>query len=101
SAGTGLDPAAALLLWRAWGPRRAPQLVLRPEHESLFDDLVKERELPTPRLEWWATTIALGQKALSLLGHAGGGIAALGQVTIDAAGLGGRPLPIPRRGVSA
>jgi phospholipid/cholesterol/gamma-HCH transport system permease protein len=101
SAVTGLDHAAALLLWRAWGRRRAPQLVLRPEHESLFDDLVKERELPTPRLEWWATTIALGQKALSLLGHAGGAIALLGQVTIDAAGLVRRPSQIPWREISA
>jgi phospholipid/cholesterol/gamma-HCH transport system permease protein len=101
SAVTALDHAGALLLWRAWGPRRAPQLLLRPEHESLFDDLVKERELPTPRLEWWATTIALGQKALSLLGHAGGAIALLGQVTIDAAGLVRRPSQIPWREISA
>jgi phospholipid/cholesterol/gamma-HCH transport system permease protein len=101
SAVTALDHAGALLLWRAWGRRRAPQLVLRPEHESLFDDLVKERELPTPRLEWWATTIALGQKALSLLGHAGGAIALLGQVTIDAAGLVRRPSQIPWREISA
>ena len=69
SAVTALDHAGALLLWRLWGRRRAPQLVLRPEHESLFDDLVKERALPAPPLEWWATTIGLGQKALTVLGH--------------------------------
>jgi phospholipid/cholesterol/gamma-HCH transport system permease protein len=75
--------------------------VLRPEHESLFEDLVKERELPTPPLEWWATTIALGQKALILLGHLGAVIALLGQVTIDAAGLARRPSQIPWREISA
>jgi phospholipid/cholesterol/gamma-HCH transport system permease protein len=98
---TALDHAGALLLWRAWGRRRAPHLVLRPEHESLFEDLVKERELPTPPLEWWATTIALGQKALILLGHLGAVIALLGQVTIDAAGLARRPSQIPWREISA
>lgn len=101
SAVTALDHAGALLLWRLWGRRRAPQLVLRPEHESLFDNLAKQRELPAPPLEWWATTIALGQKALILLGHVGGAVALLGQVTIDAAGLLRRPGQIPWREISA
>jgi phospholipid/cholesterol/gamma-HCH transport system permease protein len=98
---TALDHAGALLLWRAWGRRRAPALVLRPEHESLFDDLAKPRELPPLRLEWWATTIALGRKVLSLLGHFVGATALLGQVMIDAAGLVRRPSQIPWREISA
>ena len=33
------DHAGAMLLWRAWGGRRAPKLTLRPEHEALFAGL--------------------------------------------------------------
>ena len=34
-----LDHAGALMLWRAWGRRRAPLLTLKPEHEALFNHL--------------------------------------------------------------
>ncbi len=101
SAVTALDHVGALLLWRAWGWRRASRLVLKPEHELLFDDLAKPRTLPRPRLEWWATTIALGQKVIGLLDHLFGATALLGQVMIDAAGLMRRPREIPWREISA
>lgn len=101
SAVTALDHAGALLLWRVWGRRRAPQLTLRPEHESLFEDLAKPRELPPPRLEWWATTIALGEQVTALLNHLLSATALLGQVMIDAAALVRRPRDIPWREISA
>src|SRR5271156_2646082 len=31
-----LDNAGAMLLWRAWGKRRAAQLLLKPEQEQIF-----------------------------------------------------------------
>ena len=34
-----IDHAGAMLLWRAWGRRRAANLVLKPEHELLFSHL--------------------------------------------------------------
>lgn len=98
---TALDHVGALLLWRAWGWRRADQLTLKPEHELLFDDLAKPRRLPRPPLEWWATTIALGQKVIGLLDHLLTATALLGQVVIDAAGLVRRPREIPWREISA
>ena len=36
SAITRLDHAGAMLLWRAWGYRRAERLLMRPEHEVIF-----------------------------------------------------------------
>ncbi len=98
---TVLDHAGALLLWRAWGRRRAPRLILKPEHESVFDNLAKPRELPQPPLDLWATTTALGQKVIGLLDHLFGATALLGQVMIDAAGLVRRPREIPWREISA
>ncbi|MDH3288473.1 MAG: ABC transporter permease [Betaproteobacteria bacterium] len=101
SAVTTLDHAGALLLWRVWGRRRAPQLILKPEHESLFADFAKPRELPPSPLDWWATTIALGQQVIRLLDHVFGATALLGRVMIDAAGLVRRPSKIPWREFSA
>ena len=98
---TALDHGGALLLWRAWGWQRAGRLTLKPEHELLFDDLAKPRRLPRPRLEWWATTIALGQKVIGLLEHLFTATALLGQVMIDAGGLVRRPREIPWRELSA
>jgi len=98
---TALDHVGALLLWRAWGWRRASNVIVKPEHELLFDDLAKPRKLPRPRLEWWATTIALGQKVIGLVGHFFTATALLGQVMIDAAGLVRRPGEIPWREISA
>lgn len=101
SAVTVLDHAGALLLWRAWGGQRASRLTLRPEHEVLFENLAKPRRLPAARLEWWATTITLGQNVIGLLDHFLGATALLGQVMIDAAGLLRRPRDIPWREISA
>lgn len=39
SAITRLDHAGAMMLWQTWGRARAPDLTLRPEHESLFAHL--------------------------------------------------------------
>jgi len=98
---TALDHVGALLLWRAWGWQRASNVSVKPEHELLFDDLARPRKLPRPPLEWWATTIALGQKVIGLVEHLFAATALLGQVMIDAAGLVRRPGEIPWREISA
>lgn len=98
---TALDHVGALLLWRAWGWQRASSVSVKPEHELLFDDLARPRKLPRPPLEWWATTIALGQKVIGLVEHLFAATALLGQVMIDAAGLVRRPGEIPWREISA
>ena len=102
SAITTLDHAGALLLWRAWGRKRAPQLTLKPEHETLFDNLAAlRREPPPPPRDWRAPTIAVGQKVLGLLDHVFAATLLLGRVVIDAAALARQPQRIPWREISA
>jgi phospholipid/cholesterol/gamma-HCH transport system permease protein len=99
---SALDHAGALLLWRAWGRKRAPQLTLRPEHESLFETLaVARRELPTPARDWRASFFAMGEKLFALLDHLFAATVLLGRVVIDAAGLVRRPQRIPWPEISA
>ena len=47
-----MDHAGAMMLWRAWGKQRAPNLMLKPEHELIFNHL----DLPAHRkihYGWW------------------------------------------------
>src|SRR5689334_12817692 len=43
-----IDHAGAMLLWRAWGKRRASRVVLKPEHELLFKHLALPSEALPP-----------------------------------------------------
>src|SRR5512141_1113390 len=52
---TSLDHAGAMLVWRAWGRRRAENVRLRPEHETLFAHLgVRPAKSTVRRRDWWA-----------------------------------------------
>ena len=62
---TRLDHAGAMMLWQTWGKRRATQLTLRPEHESLFahfqfevrSEAVKKPALPLRLMLGLATAL--------------------------------------------
>src|SRR5688500_3683517 len=96
---TVLDHAGAMLLWRAWGRRRAPNLSLKTEHEPVFSrlDLGREPGTPPPRRDPLFVVAYLGARMLALLDHLATIFIVLGQVMIDAAYLAGRPARIPWR----
>ncbi len=98
-----LDHAGAMLLWRAWGRRRAPNLSLKAEHEPVFSrlDLGREPGASPGRRDPLFVVTYLGSRVLSLLGHLATIFMVLGQVMIDAAYLAGRPARIPWREISA
>ena len=98
-----IDHAGAMLLWRAWGRRRAANLVLKPEHELLFTHL----DLPPapPRAEvgrdpWWLVVV-LGRHMLLVVGHLAAMVMVLGQVLVDFIYVVRRPAQIPWREISA
>lgn len=103
SAVTVLDHAGALLLWRAWGGKRAPQLSLRPEHEALFEHLalVPDRPAPPESGDRAAPLVGLGRGVLALVEHLAGIVQLLGQLLLDVANLARHPSRIPWREISA
>jgi phospholipid/cholesterol/gamma-HCH transport system permease protein len=97
-----MDDAGAVLLWRAWGSRRPSHLLLRPEHERLFDRM-KEAPAPPaavpPDLLWPITN--LGKAGFLLWEHLTGLVLLIGQILLDAIYLAGHPARIPWREISA
>src|SRR6185503_557414 len=68
---TRLDHAGALLLWRAWGSRRASHLTVRPEHEVLFSGMgAAQPPVLRPQRDWRAPVAALGNQLLAFGDHA-------------------------------
>lgn len=100
---TALDHAGALLLWRAWGRRRAEQLNLRPEHVALFAhlDLPAEPVKPQTRRGWVEQVVASGRKVLMLIEHVLYALVLLGRVALVIPGLILNPSRIPWRDISA
>ncbi len=98
-----IDHAGAMLLWRAWGRRRAANLVLNPEHEPVFNRLALPREPATPRQRRDSLFIVtyIGRKMIAVVDHLATVISVLGQVMIDAAFLLREPARIPWREISA
>ncbi|MEO5573039.1 MAG: ABC transporter permease [Gammaproteobacteria bacterium] len=98
-----LDSAGALLLWRAWGMKRAQNLSLRPEHETLFEhlDQAPEPEHPETHLELLSPVIFFGERALLLKDHLISFVALLGQLALDVIYLARNPSLIPWREISA
>jgi len=98
-----LDNAGAMLLWRAWGKRRASHLLLRPEQEQIFGrfDLPPEPPLLSPLHNPLNGVMALGRWVLLLADHLLTVIAVLGQVILDAGYLLRNPASIPWREISA
>ncbi len=98
-----LDHAGAMVLWRAWGRRRAATLTLKPEHEAVFRHLdisrqVSVKSAPADRL-WFV--VAVGRKVLGLFEHLVAVIIVLGEVVLDALRLLRHPGGIPWREISS
>jgi phospholipid/cholesterol/gamma-HCH transport system permease protein len=98
-----LDHAGAMVLWRAWGRRRAPQLRLKPEHEAIFHhlDIAGEQAPVSPPRDPFRFVVATGFKVLNVLDHLATMIAVLGQVVLDAVYLVRQPSRIPWREISS
>jgi len=97
-----LDHAGALLLWHAWGNRRTPQLQLRPEHESVFNNLGRlQAHEPLPPRRWRLPGELLLRQLLALGRHILAMTVLLGYVVLDVLQLLRRPAAIPWREISA
>jgi phospholipid/cholesterol/gamma-HCH transport system permease protein len=98
-----LDHAGAMLLWQAWGRRRAGRLKLRREHETLFAHIAPVRAEPSPAaaIDWLKPVSFLGVRVWRSVDHVVAAITLLGQVTLDAVTLARQPGLIPWREISA
>ena len=98
-----LDHAGAMVLWRAWGRRRTPNLLLKPEHEAVFKhlDIAAEPAQPAAGPDRLWIVVAIGRKILLVLDHLATMVSVLGQVVLDAAYLVRRPARIPWREISS
>ena len=98
-----MDHAGAMLLWRAWGRQRAANLVLKPEHEPVFNhlDLPSPPVLPVPPYDPLWLVVMIGHKVLTVLDHLAAVVMVLGQVALDAVFLIRRPGSIPWREISS
>jgi phospholipid/cholesterol/gamma-HCH transport system permease protein len=98
-----IDHAGAMLLWRAWGRRRAANLALKPEHEAIFSHLEIPAETAKPDAPHdplWII-VAVGRKMLRVADHLAAIVMLLGQVVLDAAHLFRRPASMPWREISS
>lgn len=99
---TRLDHAGAMLLWRAWGGQRAPNLTLRPDHEALFAGLSAPRPPPPPMpRDWLAPLGALGGQLLYFGEHVLQFVRLVGDLVIDTARLLRHPRDLPWVEISA
>ncbi len=99
---TRLDHAGAMLLWRAWGGRRAPNLTLRSDHEGLFAGLAAPRPTaPRPARDRLAPLGALGGQILAFGEHALHFVHLVGTLVIDTARLLRHPRDLPWLEISA
>jgi phospholipid/cholesterol/gamma-HCH transport system permease protein len=98
-----IDHAGAMLLWRAWGRRRAAKLVLKPEHELVFShlDLPAAPARAKARRDPLWLVVVIGRNVISVLENLAAMVMVLGQVVVDIAYLVRRPALIPWREISA
>ncbi len=98
-----LDSTGALLIWRAWGRERPPQVALRPEHDAALLRLARVPRAPAPgRMGDFLEPVAfLGRQEAKLLDNAVGFIALIGYMVFDLFYLVAHPAAIPWREVSA
>jgi phospholipid/cholesterol/gamma-HCH transport system permease protein len=98
---TQIDDAGAVLLWRAWGERRPPLLLLRPEQERLLGRVQTPPPPLPPRPDLlWPITV-LGKGAFLLWEHVTGVLILSGQLLLDSLYLARHPARIPWREISA
>ncbi|HEX8987923.1 MAG TPA: ABC transporter permease [Rhodocyclaceae bacterium] len=99
-----LDSAGAMLLWRGWGRRLPGVLLLRPEHQRIFERIaeVDRRGRPArerrPPLAW---LMRIGGLGLALRAHVVDFVALLGRLALDLLYLLRSPRELPRREISA
>ena len=98
-----LDHAGALLLWRAWGRRWAPQVELRPEHRRLFEHLEDApRPADGPHARRPVLSLErLGHGTLDVLAHLRDLLALLGETVLAALRLTRNVRRMPWREISA
>ena len=98
-----LDHAGALLLWRAWGRRWAPQVELRPEHRRLFEHLEDApRPVDGPHARRPAVSLErLGHRTFDVLAHLRDLLALLGETVLAASRLPRNVRRMPWREISA
>jgi phospholipid/cholesterol/gamma-HCH transport system permease protein len=98
-----LDHAGALVLWQAWGRRRAPKLIVRPVHDAVFRNL--EFPIPAPEAAPPADPLAfvamLGRGLVIFGVHLRDIVTLLGRVILDAVYLARHPGRFPWREFSA
>ncbi|CAG0951913.1 Intermembrane phospholipid transport system permease protein MlaE [Rhodocyclaceae bacterium] len=99
-----LDSAGAMLLWRAWGRALPGLLLVRPEHQRIFERLAaadghgQMLAVPQSPFEW---VIRVGGAAIGFLRHLVDFVALVGQLWLDLLHLLRLPRDLPRREISA
>jgi phospholipid/cholesterol/gamma-HCH transport system permease protein len=99
-----LDSSGALLLWRAWGRKYPEVLLIRPEHQRIFERIAAADHEPPPHAvprSPFESLIVLGAVTLGVVHHVKTFIALLGQLVLDVLHLLRHPADIPKREISA
>jgi phospholipid/cholesterol/gamma-HCH transport system permease protein len=98
-----LDPAGAVLLWRAWGERRPARLALRPEDARFFERLEALAACPQapPRPTPVRLLFGFGRVTAVMWRDTLGVIALMGSVALNGLSLLRRPAELPWREISA
>lgn len=98
-----LDHIGAQLLWRAWGGTRPGELNLAPQDNQFFERLERTGALVLPpdnSHSIWSIS-AMNLKLYQTLEHLTGFIGLLGQLILDLARFGRKPLQGPWKEISA
>jgi phospholipid/cholesterol/gamma-HCH transport system permease protein len=98
-----MDMASVVMLWQVWQAQRPTNLLIRPEHETMFKRLENiPAQIPNPSYNssTWPI-IALGKNVLLLWENLIGLIGLIGQLLLDIIYLIKHPAYIPWREISA
>jgi phospholipid/cholesterol/gamma-HCH transport system permease protein len=99
-----LDSSGALMLWRAWGRKYPEVLLIRPEHQRIFERIAATDREPSPVTvprSPFESLIVLGSVTLGIVHHVKAFIALLGQLVLDVIHLLRHPADLPKREISA
>jgi phospholipid/cholesterol/gamma-HCH transport system permease protein len=100
---TALDHIGAQILWRSWGKRLPPQLVMKPAFQGLFQRLLEFNAIPDikPSKRVRSPLGYFGQISLNFALHIIGITQLLGQLLIDLMKFARHPLKGPWKEISA
>ncbi len=97
-----LDSAGASILWRTWGGKLPPRVLLRPEQQRLFERWQNRPVPPSPALPPKDPIVMrLARAVHGFFGQLLTWIALLGQLLLDLAFLARHPQAIPLKEISA